>query len=54
MRKPNNIYIAPEIKEEAEMVLNQLGMTAAEAITIFLNQVVLYWGSSFFHTITCS
>lgn len=36
-----NIRIEPKLKEEAETTLNDLGMNIAEAVTIFLKQVVM-------------
>ena len=36
-----NIRIEPDLKKEAEETLNELGMNIAEAITVFLKQVVL-------------
>ena len=36
-----NIRIEPELKKEVETTLNDLGMNIAEAVTIFLKQVVL-------------
>lgn len=36
-----NIRIEPELKKEAEKTLNDLGMNVADAVTIFLKQVVL-------------
>lgn len=36
-----NIRIEPELKREVETTLNDLGMNIAEAVTIFLKQVVL-------------
>ncbi|MBO5005498.1 MAG: type II toxin-antitoxin system RelB/DinJ family antitoxin [Clostridia bacterium] len=36
-----NIRIEPELKKEAETTLNALGMNIAEAVTIFLKQVVM-------------
>ncbi len=36
-----NIRIEPEIKREAEDTLNYLGLTMAEAIKIFLKQVIM-------------
>ena len=36
-----NIRIEPELKKEAETTLNDLGMNIAEAVTIFLKQVVM-------------
>lgn len=36
-----NIRIEPELKREVETTLNDLGMNIAEAVTIFLKQVVM-------------
>ena len=36
-----NIRIEPKLKEEVETTLNDLGMNIAEAVTIFLKQVVI-------------
>lgn len=36
-----NIRIEPELKKEVEKTLNDLGMNIADAVTIFLKQVVL-------------
>lgn len=36
-----NIRIEPELKKEVEMTLNDLGMNIADAVTIFLKQVVM-------------
>lgn len=36
-----NIRIEPELKKEVEITLNDLGMNIAEAVTIFLRQVVM-------------
>lgn len=36
-----NIRIEPEIKREAENTLNYLGLTMAEAVKIFLKQVIM-------------
>lgn len=36
-----NIRIEPELKKEVELTLNDLGMNIADAVTIFLKQVVL-------------
>ena len=36
-----NIRIEPELKKEAEKTLNDLGMNVADAVTVFLKQVVL-------------
>lgn len=36
-----NIRIEPQLKKQVETTLNDLGMNIAEAVTIFLKQVVL-------------
>ena len=36
-----NIRIEPELKRDAEKTLDDLGMNVADAVTIFLKQVVL-------------
>ena len=36
-----NVRIEPELKKEVEKTLNDLGMNLAEAITIYLKQIVL-------------
>ncbi len=36
-----NIRIEPELKKEVETILNDLGMNIADAVTIFLKQVVM-------------
>ena len=36
-----NIRIEPELKKEVEQTLNDLGMNIAEAVNIFLKQVVM-------------
>ena len=36
-----NIRVEPELKKEVESILNDLGMNLAEAITIYLKQIVL-------------
>ena len=36
-----NIRIEPELKREAEKTLSDLGMNVADAVTVFLKQVVL-------------
>ena len=41
------IRIDPEIKTQADSVLQYLGMTTSEAVTIFLRQVVLNNGIPF-------
>ena len=41
------VRIDPEIKTQADGILQYLGMTTSEAITIFLRQVVLHKGMPF-------
>ncbi len=36
-----NIRIEPELKKEVEAILSDLGMNIADAVTIFLKQVVI-------------
>lgn len=36
-----NIRIEPELKKEVEAILNDLGMNIADAVTVFLKQVVM-------------
>ncbi len=49
MGKTDTIHmrIDPAIKDEAENILNCLGVTLADAINIFLNQVILNRGLPF-------
>lgn len=49
MAKTTSIFarVEPEIKEQAEMVLNKLGIPMSNAINIFLRQVVLQNGLPF-------
>lgn len=49
MSKTTSIFarVEPEIKEQAEMVLNKLGIPMSNAINIFLRQVVLHNGLPF-------
>lgn len=42
-----HIRVEPKIKEEVERILNNLGMTAAEAINIYLRQIILNAGIPF-------
>jgi DNA-damage-inducible protein J len=39
--------IEPEIKEEAENILAQLGLTMSQAMTLYINQLVLRRGIPF-------
>jgi addiction module RelB/DinJ family antitoxin len=49
MAKTNNLHIRidPDLKQNAEAVLTKLGMSIADAVTIFLNQVILDGGIPF-------
>lgn len=49
MARTSNIYtrVEPEIKEQAEKVLEQLGIPMSNAISIFLRQVVMQRGIPF-------
>ena len=49
MARTSNIYarIEPELKEQAEVVLGQLGIPMSNAIGLFLRQVVLQRGIPF-------
>lgn len=42
-----NTRVAPALKADAENVLERLGVTTTEAITMFLSQVVLQQGLPF-------
>lgn len=49
MSKTTSIYtrVEPQLKEEAEKILSQLGIPMSNAINIFLRQVVLQKGLPF-------
>ena len=49
MAKSANLYarIEPEVKEQAEAILNALGIPASNAITMFYKQVILRRGLPF-------
>jgi len=49
MARTSNIFarVEPEIKDQAEQVLNQLGIPMSNAIGLFLRQVVLQRGIPF-------
>ena len=49
MARTSNIFvrIEPEIKEEAETILNQLGIPMSNAVGMFLRQVVIQRGIPF-------
>ncbi len=49
MARTSNIFarVEPEIKEQAENVLNQLGIPMSNAVSMFLRQVVIQRGIPF-------
>ena len=49
MAKSANLYarIEPDLKEQAEMILNALGVPASSAITMFYKQIILNNGLPF-------
>jgi DNA-damage-inducible protein J len=49
MARTSNVFarVEPELKEQAETVLNELGIPMSNAISIFLKQVVLQRGIPF-------
>ena len=49
MAKTSSIHIRvePEVKEQVEKILATLGMTSAEAINIYLRQIILNYGIPF-------
>ena len=49
MAKTSNVFarVEPDIKEQAEVVLNQLGIPMSNAVSMFLRQVVLQRGIPF-------
>ena len=49
MAKSANLYarIEPDVKEQAEAILNALGIPASNAITMFYKQIILKQGIPF-------
>ena len=49
MAKSANLYarIEPDVKEQAEAILNALGIPASNAITMFYKQIILQKGLPF-------
>jgi len=49
MAKSTSVYtrIEPEVKEQAELILSRLGIPMANAIQLYLNQIVLQNGIPF-------
>lgn len=42
-----SVRIRPELKESSERILNELGITPTEAITLFYSQIKLHRGFPF-------
>ena len=42
-----HIRVSQEVKEEAEILFRQMGMSTAEAVNIFLSQVIINGGIPF-------
>lgn len=49
MARTSSIFarVEPEVKEEAEQILNQIGIPMSNAISLFLRQIVLQRGIPF-------
>ncbi len=49
MQRTSNVFarVEPEIKEQAEKVLNQLGIPMSNAIGLFLRQIIMQRGIPF-------
>ncbi len=49
MQRTSNVFarVEPEIKQQAEQVLNQLGIPMSNAIGLFLRQVIMQRGIPF-------
>ncbi|MDR2900800.1 MAG: type II toxin-antitoxin system RelB/DinJ family antitoxin [Treponema sp.] len=49
MQRTSNVFarVEPEIKEEAEQVLSQLGIPMSNAIGLFLRQIIMQRGIPF-------
>ena len=49
MARTSNVFarVEPEVKEQAEVILDQLGIPMSNAIGLFLRQVVLQRGIPF-------
>ena len=55
MAKSSSVYtrIEPEVKEQAELILSRLGIPMANAIQLYLNQIVLQNGIPFEVRLPC-
>jgi len=49
MQRTSNVFarVEPEIKEQAEQVLSQLGIPMSNAIGLFLRQIIMHRGIPF-------
>ena len=49
MARTSSVYarVEPEVKEQAEKILNELGIPMSNAVSMFLRQVVLHKGIPF-------
>lgn len=49
MARTSNVFarVEPEVKEQAETILNQLGIPMSNAVGMFLRQVVIHRGIPF-------
>ena len=49
MARTSNVFarVEPEVKEQAEAILNQLGISMSNAVGMFLRQVVIQRGIPF-------
>lgn len=49
MARTSNVFarVEPEIKDQAEQILNQLGIPMSNAVSMFLRQIVLQRGIPF-------
>jgi DNA-damage-inducible protein J len=49
MARTSNVFarVEPEVKEQAEQILNQLGIPMSNAVNMFLRQIVLQHGIPF-------
>lgn len=49
MARTSNVFarVEPEVKEQAEAILNQLGIPMSNAVSMFLRQIVLQRGIPF-------
>ena len=49
MQRTSNVFarVEPEIKEQAERILNQLGIPMSNAIGLFLRQIIMQRGIPF-------